>query len=231
MPPETLTAVATARAQRPDDEGERYLRPGTLHLAALPPLALYVHLPWCLKKCPYCDFNSHSAGTRTRRRQLPEARYLDALRADLEQSLPLIWGRRVTSVFIGGGTPSLFAPALIERLLSDVRARLPLEPGCEITLEANPGTFESERFRGYRAGRRDAAVGRRAELRRRQAAGARPRARRRPGARRARRGGARLRHLEPRPDVRAAGPDAWRSSTPISNRRWPSRRRTCRSTT
>jgi putative oxygen-independent coproporphyrinogen III oxidase len=149
---------------------EHYLRPGTLHLAALPPLALYVHLPWCLKKCPYCDFNSHEwtapktpaaspprGGVSGLGRpgagqpgEPPYARYLDALREDLEQSLPLIWGRRVTSVFIGGGTPSLFAPALIERLLADVRARLPLEPGCEVTLEANPGTFESERFRGYR---------------------------------------------------------------------------------
>jgi oxygen-independent coproporphyrinogen-3 oxidase len=116
-------------------------------LAALPPLALYVHLPWCLKKCPYCDFNSHQSV----RDALPEARYLDALVADLEAALPQVWGRRVVSVFIGGGTPSLFSPAGIERLLADVRARLPLEPGCEITLEANPGTFERERFRAYRA--------------------------------------------------------------------------------
>jgi len=123
-----------------------YLRPGSLQLATLPPLSLYVHLPWCLKKCPYCDFNSHEK----RATELPFARYLDALVADLEASLPLVWGRPVHSVFIGGGTPSLFAPALVERLLSDVRARLPLEPGCEITLEANPGTFERERFRGYR---------------------------------------------------------------------------------
>jgi oxygen-independent coproporphyrinogen-3 oxidase len=107
---------------------------------------LYVHLPWCLKKCPYCDFNSHeSAGT------LEEPRYLDALVADLEAALPSVWGRRVISVFIGGGTPSLFSPTGIERLLGDVRARLPLEPGCEITLEANPGTFERERFRAFRA--------------------------------------------------------------------------------
>jgi len=125
---------------------DHYLRPGTLQLGALPPLSLYVHLPWCLKKCPYCDFNSHE-----RRGDLPEARYLDALCADLEASLPLVWGRRVTSVFIGGGTPSLFSPAGIDRLLADVRARLPLEPGCEITLEANPGTFERERFKAFRA--------------------------------------------------------------------------------
>jgi len=123
-----------------------YLRPGTLHLGALPPLALYVHLPWCLKKCPYCDFNSHEAPG-----SLPEARYLDALVADLESALPLVWGRRVVSIFIGGGTPSLFSPAGIDRLLADIRARLPLEPGAEITLEANPGTFERERFHAYRA--------------------------------------------------------------------------------
>ena len=116
-------------------------------MAALPPLALYVHLPWCLKKCPYCDFNSHEAKAGA----LPEARYLDALVADLDAALPQVWGRRVVSVFIGGGTPSLFSPASIDRLLADIRARLPLEPGCEITLEANPGTFERERFRAYRA--------------------------------------------------------------------------------
>ena len=125
---------------------DHYLRPGTLQIAALPPLALYVHLPWCLKKCPYCDFNSHQ-----NQGQLPEAAYLDALRADLEAALPLIWGRRVLSVFIGGGTPSLFSPAGIDRLLADIRARVPLEPGAEITLEANPGTFERERFKAFRA--------------------------------------------------------------------------------
>jgi putative oxygen-independent coproporphyrinogen III oxidase len=125
---------------------DHYLRPGTLQLGALPPLSLYVHLPWCLRKCPYCDFNSHE-----RQGDLPEARYLDALCADLEASLPLVWGRRVSSVFIGGGTPSLFSPAGIDRLLADIRARLPLEPGCEITLEANPGTFERERFKAFRS--------------------------------------------------------------------------------
>jgi putative oxygen-independent coproporphyrinogen III oxidase len=121
-----------------------YLRPGTLNLGAPPPLGVYVHLPWCLKKCPYCDFNSHEG-------RPDEGRYLDALRADLETALPLVWGRRVHSVFIGGGTPSLFSPEGIDRLLADLRARLPLEPGCEITLEANPGTFERERFRAFRA--------------------------------------------------------------------------------
>ena len=124
-----------------------YLRPGLLQLAALPPLALYVHLPWCLRKCPYCDFNSHEMAAA----DLPEARYLDALRADLEAALPLIWGRSIHSVFIGGGTPSLFSPQAIDRLLADVRARLKLAPDCEITLEANPGTFEKERFAAYRS--------------------------------------------------------------------------------
>jgi putative oxygen-independent coproporphyrinogen III oxidase len=124
-----------------------YLRPGTLQLPALPPLSLYVHLPWCLKKCPYCDFNSHAVEGN----DLPEQRYLDALRADLEAALPLIWGREVHSIFLGGGTPSLFSPEAIERLLSDVRARLNVVPGAEITLEANPGTFERERFRAFRA--------------------------------------------------------------------------------
>ena len=123
------------------------MRPGQVTLDALPPLALYVHLPWCLKKCPYCDFNSHQHSTDG----LPEAAYLDALIADLESALPQIWGRHVSSVFIGGGTPSLFSPSGIDRLIADIRARVPLEAGCEITLEANPGTFERERFHAYRA--------------------------------------------------------------------------------
>ena len=131
-------------------------KPGAL--SALPPLSLYVHLPWCLRKCPYCDFNSHepnatlttgSAGTGQVSAQT-EARYLDALRADLESALPQIWGRRVYTVFIGGGTPSLFSPDSIDRLLSDIRARLPLEADAEITLEANPGTFETDRFKAFR---------------------------------------------------------------------------------
>jgi oxygen-independent coproporphyrinogen-3 oxidase len=123
-----------------------YLRPGTLQLGALPPLSLYVHLPWCLKKCPYCDFNSHE-----NKGGLPEARYVDALVADLDSALPLVWGRRVHTVFIGGGTPSLFSPEGIDRLLGAIRARLPLVPGAEVTLEANPGTFERERFKAFRA--------------------------------------------------------------------------------
>ena len=129
---------------------QHLMRPGTLSLSSLPPLSLYVHLPWCIKKCPYCDFNSHEwqsgAGG-----ELPEQRYLDALCADLEHSLPLIWGRAVHSIFIGGGTPSLFSPEAIDRLISDLRARLNLEADCEITLEANPGTFEKDRFKAFRA--------------------------------------------------------------------------------
>ncbi|MEO6362640.1 MAG: radical SAM family heme chaperone HemW [Caldimonas sp.] len=125
------------------------MRPGVLTLPSLPPLSLYVHLPWCIRKCPYCDFNSHAV--RGPDEPPPERRYVDALLADLEASLPLVWGRRVHTVFLGGGTPSLFAPAEIERLIAGIRARLPLEPGCEITMEANPGTFERQRFRDYAA--------------------------------------------------------------------------------
>ena len=141
-----LPATGTTEAATPRDV-QHYMRPGTLQLTALPPLSLYIHLPWCLKKCPYCDFNSHEM----RAAELPEQRYIDALMADLEASLPLIWGRTVHSIFIGGGTPSLFAPEAIDRLLGGIRARLKLEPACEITLEANPGTFEKNRFKAYRA--------------------------------------------------------------------------------
>ena len=125
---------------------QHYMRAGTLQLAALPPLSLYVHLPWCIKKCPYCDFNSHEVAG-----EMPEQRYIDALVADLEASLPLIWGRTVHSIFIGGGTPSLFSPQAIDRLLGDIRARLKLSADCEITLEANPGTFEKDRFKAFRS--------------------------------------------------------------------------------
>ncbi|MEI7785327.1 MAG: radical SAM family heme chaperone HemW [Betaproteobacteria bacterium] len=123
-----------------------YLRPGTLQLPALPPLSLYVHLPWCIRKCPYCDFNSHEMAAD----QAPQQAYIDALVADLDQALPLIWGRPVHSVFIGGGTPSLFSPAAIDQLLGALRSRLRLDADAEITLEANPGTFEKDRFRAYR---------------------------------------------------------------------------------
>lgn len=116
------------------------------HFTSTPPLSLYVHIPWCVRKCPYCDFNSHEA-----RAGIPETRYVDALLADLEQDLPAAWGRPVVSVFLGGGTPSLFAPESIERLLTGIRARLPVQPAAEITLEANPGTVDHERFRDFRA--------------------------------------------------------------------------------
>ena len=126
------------------------MRPGVLQFASLPPLSLYVHLPWCLKKCPYCDFNSHEwRGAASA--ELPEQAYIDALMADLEASLPLIWGRSVHSIFLGGGTPSLFSPRAIDNLISGLRARLRLEADCEITMEANPGTFEKDRFKAFRA--------------------------------------------------------------------------------
>ncbi|MEI6317612.1 MAG: radical SAM family heme chaperone HemW, partial [Pseudomonadota bacterium] len=114
-------------------------------LASLPPLSLYIHLPWCLRKCPYCDFNSHEV-----RGDVPWERYVDALVADLESVLPLVWGRRVYTLFIGGGTPSLFPAESIDRLLGAVRARLPLDAAAEVTLEANPGTFELGKFRAFR---------------------------------------------------------------------------------
>ena len=112
----------------------------------LPPLALYVHVPWCVRKCPYCDFNSHEA-----RGELPEKEYVAALIADLDQALPRVWARRVYTIFFGGGTPSLLSPDAIERVLSEVRARVPLASAAEITLEANPGTFESGKFAAFRA--------------------------------------------------------------------------------
>jgi len=116
------------------------------NFSALPPLSLYVHLPWCVRKCPYCDFNSHEA-----RAPIAEREYVDALIADLEQELPKVWGRSVVSVFIGGGTPSLFSPAAMDRLLSMLRALLALQPDIEITLEANPGTIDEQRLAEYRA--------------------------------------------------------------------------------
>jgi putative oxygen-independent coproporphyrinogen III oxidase len=115
------------------------------HFTAPPPLSLYIHLPWCVRKCPYCDFNSHEV-----RGAVPEQVYVEALIADLEQDLPLVWGRAIEAVFIGGGTPSLFSPVSIDQLLGAVRARVPLRPGAEITLEANPGTVDQARFLGFR---------------------------------------------------------------------------------
>ena len=109
------------------------------------PLALYIHLPWCIRKCPYCDFNSHHAPNH-----LPEKQYVQALLNDLAQELPYIWGRRLESIFIGGGTPSLFSAESMDELISGIRALLPFRPNIEITLEANPGTFEQEKFNGFR---------------------------------------------------------------------------------
>ncbi|GAB3410230.1 radical SAM family heme chaperone HemW [Massilia agilis] len=136
---------ARSEPRSPATAALQYLKPGALNLQALPPLSLYIHFPWCVRKCPYCDFNSHEA-----KGALPEQDYLDALRLDLEQSLPMIWGRPIRTIFIGGGTPSLMSAAGLDRLLSDVRTLLPLELDAEITMEANPGTFEAEKFRSYR---------------------------------------------------------------------------------
>jgi len=165
-----LVDAAQASAGQSPQDAKHYMRSGSLQLHSLPPLSLYVHLPWCIKKCPYCDFNSHEviapktprasalpagiselerSGAAVLRSGLPQARYIDALMADLEASLPCVWGRGVHSIFLGGGTPSLFDPDAVDALLAGLRARLPLEPGCEISMEANPGTFERERFAAY----------------------------------------------------------------------------------
>ncbi len=112
----------------------------------LPPLAAYVHIPWCVRKCPYCDFNSHAAGP-----QLPEREYTDAVLAELGQRLDQVHGRKLVSVFFGGGTPSLFSPQALERILAGLERRVGFTPDIEITLEANPGTFEQEKFRDYRS--------------------------------------------------------------------------------
>jgi len=116
------------------------------NFTSLPPLSLYIHFPWCVRKCPYCDFNSHALKS-----DLPETAYINALISDLEQELPLIWGRPISSIFLGGGTPSLFTPEALDRLFSALRARLAFAPDIEITLEANPGAIERGRFREYRA--------------------------------------------------------------------------------
>ena len=142
---ENVAQPLVGEPRSPATAALQYLQPGALNLTALPPLSLYVHWPWCVRKCPYCDFNSHEG-----KGELPEKDYLDALRLDLEQSLPLIWGRKIHTVFIGGGTPSLMSAAGLDRLMSDLRTLLPLELDAEITMEANPGTFEAERFKSYR---------------------------------------------------------------------------------
>ena len=185
-----------------------------------------MHIPWCLKKCPYCDFNSHE-----RRDEVPEAQYVDALIADLEFALPSIWGRRVDTVFFGGGTPSLFSAAAIDRILAAVRARVPLSPDAEITLEANPGTFEQDKFTDFKAAgvnrlslgvqsfdpRFLAALGRVHDDQEARAAGNAALSD--------------LRQRQFRPDVRAAGTDAGRRARRRRRGAWRSRRRICRSIT
>lgn len=114
--------------------------------STLPPLSLYVHLPWCVKKCPYCDFNSHTFESG-----LPEEQYVNSLIADLEHQLPSIWGRRIISVFIGGGTPSLFSAESLQKIMRTIRSHLNCLPNMEVTMEANPGTVEQEKFNGFYA--------------------------------------------------------------------------------
>ena len=127
------------------------LKSQAVNFQALPPLSLYIHIPWCVRKCPYCDFNSHEG-----RDDMPEQAYVNALLRDLESALPLVWGRKVYSIFIGGGTPSLLSGAALTRLLTEVRMRLPLAHEAEVTLEANPGTVEADKFAAFR----DAGVNR-----------------------------------------------------------------------
>ena len=115
------------------------------NLTQLPPLSLYIHFPWCVQKCPYCDFNSHE-----QKSPLNEINYINTLLNDLENDLPLVWGRKINTIFMGGGTPSLFSPEAIELLLTGIRSRIPLSPNAEITMEANPGTLENERLFGFR---------------------------------------------------------------------------------
>jgi putative oxygen-independent coproporphyrinogen III oxidase len=121
------------------------LKSQAVNFRALPPLSLYIHIPWCVRKCPYCDFNSHEA-----RGAFPEKEYVAALIRDLELALPLIWGRKVYTVFFGGGTPSLLSGESIAEVMRQVRMLLPLDINAEITLEANPGTVEAARFADYR---------------------------------------------------------------------------------
>ena len=115
-------SASTSLSEIPQQVAEHFLRPGSLNLSALPPLSLYIHFPWCVRKCPYCDFNSHEVKT-----SFDEDLYLSALRADLEAALPLVWGRKIYTIFIGGGTPSLMSAAGLDRLLSDVRTLLPID--------------------------------------------------------------------------------------------------------
>ena len=142
MPEPRIIPITPKASPKPVTEGSRW----TPTLTASPPLSLYVHYPWCVKKCPYCDFNSHAV----RDEGIPEAAYIETLVADLESALPQIWGRRVHSIFIGGGTPSLMSPDGLDELLTAIRMRVQLDPLAEITLEANPGTVDSGRFRAFR---------------------------------------------------------------------------------
>ncbi len=137
-------------ASRAKSVKDQFLQPGSLHLSSLPPLSLYIHFPWCVRKCPYCDFNSHQVDASSPA-GFPEQEYLAALRHDLELALPQIWGRKIYTIFIGGGTPSLLSMQGMDQLLSDVRSLVPLDGAAEITMEANPGTFEAEKFKAYRA--------------------------------------------------------------------------------
>lgn len=146
IPIKVIKDDAKPEPRSPAASALQYLKPGSLNLTALPPLSLYIHFPWCVRKCPYCDFNSHEA-----KGEFPEEEYLAAVRLDLEQSLPLIWGRKIYTIFIGGGTPSLMSAKGLDRLMSDVRTLLPLDGACEVTMEANPGTFEAEKFKSFRA--------------------------------------------------------------------------------
>ena len=146
IPIKVVSEAPKPEPRSPAASALQYLQPGALNLTALPPLSLYIHFPWCVRKCPYCDFNSHEA-----KGAFPEEEYLDAVRLDLEQSLPLIWGRKIYTIFIGGGTPSLMSARGLDRLMSDVRTLLPLDGACEVTMEANPGTFEAEKFKSFRA--------------------------------------------------------------------------------
>lgn len=134
----------SVKADAKSNASDAQVNASEISLQSLPPLSLYIHVPWCIKKCPYCDFNSHeSVG------EIPEDRYLDALQADIEQALPDVWGRQVHTIFIGGGTPSLLSASAIDRLMAMLRAHFNLWPDAEVTLEANPGAAEAERFKSY----------------------------------------------------------------------------------
>ena len=123
---------------------------GILEFRSPPPLSLYVHIPWCVRKCPYCDFNSHEVRGQKASEVIPEAAYIGALIADLESALPLVWGRKVSSIFFGGGTPSLLSGQALDELLTAIRTLLPVVPDAEVTLEANPGTVEAKKFAAFR---------------------------------------------------------------------------------